>query len=107
MASYIETKEGQAWIASPINPGENFADKWKDAPKKKEAFYTWLKAAQAEFSNLESKGSIVQLSEGLKKSIGENVVNAAYSSYQIKNSKRNALKAAVSAVKTPTAPHAK
>lgn len=30
------------WIGNPVNPEENFADKWSDAPQKRANFYKWL-----------------------------------------------------------------
>ena len=34
MPEYILTKNGAPWIPNPVNPDENFADKWKEDPKK-------------------------------------------------------------------------
>ncbi len=105
MASHIETKDGEDWVTSPINPAENFANKWKENPTKKEAFYRWLELANEEFGSLETRGTVIQLSEGLKKTMGETVITGALKSYQEKKFKRDALKIAVSSVKTQTPPH--
>ncbi len=50
MDRYIEHKGDQAWIANPVNPAENFADKWAEEPKKRENFYKWLERAQKDFA---------------------------------------------------------
>jgi len=41
MLQYIETKNGETWIQNPVNPLENFADKWPTHPQRKECFYHW------------------------------------------------------------------
>jgi len=42
MPGYIEKREDEYWVENPINPEENFADKWKDEPQRKERFFQWL-----------------------------------------------------------------
>lgn len=85
MEKFIDKKKvsGEEWVENPINPKENFADKWNDAkyPKRKTEFYTWLKKAQDDFLGLETKSGIIQLSEGLKKSLGDKEVTAAFEKY--------------------------
>jgi hypothetical protein len=49
MADHIEYREGTAWIANPVNPEENFADKWPEEPKKQENFFAWLERARRDF----------------------------------------------------------
>jgi hypothetical protein len=50
MDSYITTRDGEALIANPVNPEENFADKWSENPNKRENFYTWLEEARRDFA---------------------------------------------------------
>ncbi|RKS24520.1 hypothetical protein BJ917_1993 [Pseudomonas sp. WPR_5_2] len=49
MDRYIAIKDGVYWIENPTDPRENFADKWEEAPDKKDAFYDWLTMARADF----------------------------------------------------------
>ena len=46
MASYIEMRNGVAWIPNPVMPAENFAEKWQAEPEKAKAFYSWLQLAK-------------------------------------------------------------
>lgn len=46
MASYIELRNGVAWIPNPVMTVENFAEKWQAEPEKAKAFYSWLKVAK-------------------------------------------------------------
>lgn len=49
MDSYIEDRNGVKWVVNPVNPAENFADKWHEVPEKKDVFYKWLEAARRDF----------------------------------------------------------
>src|SRR5690606_9354596 len=48
MPGYIERRDGTWWVANPVHPGENFADKWNEKAGRKTAFDNWLKAAEAD-----------------------------------------------------------
>ncbi len=48
MPRFIENRNGTWWVANPVHPGENFADKWNEAPKKKDAFIAWLKIVETD-----------------------------------------------------------
>lgn len=41
--------EGNAVIANPTDPLENFADKWPLHPERKDAFFEWLETARRDF----------------------------------------------------------
>lgn len=49
MENFIEQREGVDWIANPVNPEENFADKWAEKKEKKEQFERWLEEARRDF----------------------------------------------------------
>jgi hypothetical protein len=40
------------WISNPVNPAENFADKWPDEPIKQANFYKWLSKVKADLGQL-------------------------------------------------------
>jgi hypothetical protein len=42
------------WVPNPVNPAENFADKWRESPRKAELFFEWLDAVEAEHARLPS-----------------------------------------------------
>ena len=50
MDSFIDYRGDVAWIPNPVNPVENFADKWAEDPKKQEKFYKWLEQARSDFA---------------------------------------------------------
>ncbi len=45
MQSGIEEREGVLWVANPVVPAENFAEKWQDNPERAKAFRDWLNTA--------------------------------------------------------------
>lgn len=45
-------KFGRDVIGNPVNPTENFADKWAESPELKTNFYEWLKQARQDFQQL-------------------------------------------------------
>lgn len=86
MASHIEERDGVFWIVNPVNPAENFADKWAEEPQKRVNFFSWLEQAQNDFGmylNASAFDEIPQvLEEGLgtdlvKRSIGTSVAASA------------------------------
>lgn len=49
MESHILYKNGQYWVPNPVQPAENFAEKWNSEPSKKTAFDEWLVTARRDF----------------------------------------------------------
>ena len=48
--NFIERRGDHWWIENPANPRENFADKWNEAPSRREAFMRWLEQVDADLS---------------------------------------------------------
>lgn len=42
MREFIENKNNEWWIENPVNPQENFADKWNEVPEKQKIFFDWI-----------------------------------------------------------------
>ena len=38
MPHYIENRDGRWWVPNPVEPDENFADKWNERPARRQAF---------------------------------------------------------------------
>ena len=78
MDSAIEKDiEGNFQIKNPVNPDENFADKWNKNERKAELFFEWLEVAKKDFNSLDGK-NFIELSESLKPVFGEKVVIKSY-----------------------------
>ncbi len=80
MPSLIERDEqGNALVANPVNPLENFADKWKKHPEKEVKFREWLQQVQVDLAAALQAGSLSNMIEDLKPHFGDRIVNEAVS----------------------------
>ena len=77
MPSFIQRKDGAPWVENPVNPTENFADKWKERPQREAKFRQWLQQVRADLNTALRSGNIRSIGESLKPCLGERVVNEA------------------------------
>lgn len=75
MDRYIEVRGGIAWVANPVNPTENFADKWAEEPRKGENFYRWLEQAQQDFALYLRACTFDKMPERLREHLGAKLVD--------------------------------
>jgi len=68
--------DGVWWIPNPVNPHENFADKWDDNPRKAQLFFEWLDAVESEHRFLLTNAS-VGMESMLTEAYGERAVRGA------------------------------
>ena len=68
---------GNAVIANPTDPSENFADKWPENPQRRAAFFKWLEKARADFSNLARESNPDRLVEAASGTIGARFARSA------------------------------
>ena len=66
---------GAALIRNPVNPLENFADKWREYPIRKTCFMEWLKQAQYDLTQALELKDIQSVGKSLKPCLGERVIN--------------------------------
>ena len=66
----IEMRNGIYWIENPANPDENFADKWRNEPRKVERFFDWLRALQTDVQEAASRTGIHRIVEKLSLAFG-------------------------------------
>jgi len=75
--SKIETKNGKWWVANPVDPDENFADKWNEYPQRREFFDRWLKIVQENFSIVIQQQTLYKAADLLESILGQKVINTA------------------------------
>lgn len=75
MHHHIENRNGVNWIANPVNPAENFADKWAENRQKEKNFFAWLEAARRDFGMYLHGRSYDRLPEALAESFGNRITN--------------------------------
>lgn len=75
MPEHILVKGGVSWVSNPVNPLENFADKWQEHSQRERKFRQWLQQVRLDLGNALKKGDIRAIAEILKPSFGEKAVN--------------------------------
>jgi hypothetical protein len=74
MPSFIAYKNGKWWVENPVEPGENFADKWNEYPERRTSFLQWLAKVQDDFARLSGRRSLEEAVEGLDAPLGRDVM---------------------------------
>lgn len=71
------------WIPNPVNPEENFADKWAEpgGERKEVNFYKWIGQVQSDIHEIISKQQVSLVMEAMKKPFGENMVKKTFVNY--------------------------
>ncbi len=72
-----EDGSGVYWIPNPVNPAENFADRWALDSRLIEGFFAWIKDAQSNFIETLLSDRIEQTAESLKQFVGERAIDKA------------------------------
>ena len=100
MPRYIRSNNGVTWIPNPVNPLENFADKWQEHPQREQNFYRWLQRVQQDLDKALKLADIPRVAESLKPCLGERVVNEALRSLPEAKNRYTPLVATVAPRKT-------
>ncbi|MCL4473784.1 MAG: nucleotidyltransferase [Actinobacteria bacterium] len=77
MSAFIQEKDGISWIPNPVNPHENFADKWRTHQERELKFRRWLLQVRADIKSALGAGDIRVMSESLKPHLGEGIISEA------------------------------
>jgi len=77
MPRFIQNRNGQWWVVNPVDPNENFADKWNEIPKRREAFGRWLKKAREDFSSANQMQTVSRALDYLTPVLGLRAVTKA------------------------------
>jgi len=84
MHQYIEKREnGEWWVENPVEERENFAHKWNEYPKRREAFMNWLEQVRYDFDAAGRQATFTKSAFGLSPVLGERVVARATASLGI------------------------
>lgn len=73
----VKGKDGEDWIANPVNQEENFADKWPTHPKRRENFYRWLSALKQDIADIVGGITQVQIQDRIGKIFGKDIASRA------------------------------
>ena len=74
--------DGYFNIPNPVNPKENFADRWNEDPDRAEHFLTWVRHLEADLALwIGAEGGLYRLSESMGPAFGSDVVAKAFEGY--------------------------
>jgi hypothetical protein len=78
MEGFIQRQNGQAYIPNPVNPLENFADKWAEEPKKEQRFRSWLEQLKSDYRLLLASHDLTSQRKLLETRFGERTISKVY-----------------------------
>ncbi len=90
MPNYIEVRDGISWVSNPVNPMENFADKWQEHPQREIKFKSWLRQVSEDLLRALNEGDLQKVQEKFKARFGARAVNEA-----LAKSEKNVVGAAI------------
>lgn len=74
MRNFIKPQNGGWWIANPVNPKENFADKWNEHPQRAKRFFEWLTQVETDLAHAQKQIGIHEFAKSLKPIFGSEIV---------------------------------
>jgi len=82
MPKYITKKDGKPWVQNPVDPSENFADRWQDRVGREQDFCEWHKKIKSDLFTLLECEDIDRICELLIPMFGERVAVNAVKRYK-------------------------
>jgi hypothetical protein len=82
MPNFITIKEGIPWVVNPVDPFENFADRWQDRPGREQDFRDWLRKLRVDMDKVLSCDDMDRACELLAQMFGEKVSMDAVNRYK-------------------------
>lgn len=71
MRDWIENRNGVWWVVNPVNPLENFADKWAETPRKAAVFFQWLTQVELDHKSLLTPDGFAKIGAVITKAYGD------------------------------------
>jgi len=101
MRRHIKDRSGIWWVENPVNPLENFADKWQECPRKAQLFLEWLDAIETEYQHLLTDEGFNKIGSYLTEAYGRRDGQAAMAKYASRQARRGNAAAAVPIILVP------
>lgn len=74
---YIVETDSGLWVPNPVEPGENFADKWRKEPHLAREFRAWIGQLSEDLRGAESSRGLDRVAARLQESFGEQPIEKA------------------------------
>ena len=71
MPGLVEVKNDVHVVSNPVQPKENFADRWRDHPRRANRFFEWAERAAADFGGLGETRGVDTVLEKMALAFGE------------------------------------
>jgi hypothetical protein len=71
MPGLVEEQNGIYVVSNPVEPEENFADRWRDHPRRADQFFGWAEHATADFAGLGQSQGIDTVLEKMAQAFGD------------------------------------
>jgi len=71
MPALVEDQGGVYVVANPVQPAENFADRWKHHPRRANRFFEWAEQAHSDFAGLGTSRGTDTVLERIAKALGD------------------------------------
>jgi cyclic GMP-AMP synthase DncV-like protein len=81
MGSLVEVRNGQWWVANPVQSKENFADSWAKHPERAGWFFRWIESAAEDFNGFGVTAGLDHTVPLLATAFGDRVAKAASFGY--------------------------
>jgi len=81
MLFQITEKNGVKWVENPVNPEENFADKWAEKPQKQTNFYNWISQVKKDVDIIINGINMIEIQRAFEKPFGKNISTEVFCSY--------------------------
>jgi hypothetical protein len=86
MPKFIIMKNGISWVENPVDPMENFADRWLENSDREPAVRSWLHQVKSDLNMLLTCTNIEEIKKRLAIMFGETITNNVINQYQILSS---------------------
>ncbi len=97
MTQSVKSRNGVIWVANPVLPQENFADKWREHPERARAFFGWVAQLQRDLNEAAGCRGLDSVVDRLETSFGPEVRMSAQDLGQTYRSSREGGKLASTA----------
>ena len=71
MPGLVEVRNGVYWVANPVQPDENFADRWRSHPGRARSFFQWMDQVHRDVTGYGTDFGIDRVLEKIARSFGE------------------------------------
>jgi hypothetical protein len=77
MPSKVEQQGGIYVVSNPVQPKENFADRWQAHPRRAQMFFDWIERAYADFASLGAERGVDTVLQKVAKAFGDRAAESA------------------------------